>query len=53
MTPLQIRKFRLRYPSEQDRVWLQQTMKRECASLGTGVTKLVDGRFELETGIEG
>ena len=48
MTPLQIRQFRLHYPAEQDRNWLQQTMDRECASLGTGVTKLIHGRFELD-----
>lgn len=48
MTPLQIRQFRLHYPTEQDRNWLRQTMDRECASLGTGVTKLMHGRFELD-----
>ncbi len=48
MTPLQIRQFRLHYPTEQDQNWLQQTMDRECASLGTGVTKLMHGRFELD-----
>ncbi len=53
MAPLQIRKFRLQYPTEQDRVWLQQTMERECSSLGTTVTKLADGRFELDIGTEG
>ncbi|MEN8132090.1 MAG: CapA family protein [Pseudomonadota bacterium] len=52
MTPLQIRKFRLQYPKEQDREWLRQTMKQECSSLGTRVTKLIDGRFELEIGEE-
>ncbi len=48
MTPLQIRQFRLHYPTEQDQNWLQQTMDRECAPLGTGVTKLMHGRFELD-----
>ncbi|MET0070229.1 MAG: CapA family protein [Candidatus Thiodiazotropha sp.] len=50
MTPMQIRKFRLHYPSKQDRRWLRQTMARECSRLETGVTDLRDGRFELELG---
>lgn len=53
MTPLQIRKFRLHYPSERDRAWLRQTMARECSHLETAVSELVDGRFELEVGING
>ncbi|MEW8506804.1 MAG: CapA family protein [Candidatus Thiodiazotropha sp.] len=48
MTPMQIRKFSLHYASNQDRSWLWQTMKRECSLLETGVTRLRDGRFELE-----
>ncbi|MEW8097492.1 MAG: CapA family protein [Candidatus Thiodiazotropha endolucinida] len=48
MTPFQIRKFRLNYPSQKDRIWLRQTMARECAQFATGVTELINGRFELE-----
>jgi poly-gamma-glutamate synthesis protein (capsule biosynthesis protein) len=47
MTPLQVKNFRLRYPSEHDRHWLQKTMHRECALLGTQLTQLKDGRFEV------
>jgi poly-gamma-glutamate synthesis protein (capsule biosynthesis protein) len=47
MTPLQIHKFRLQYPSLQDQQWLQKTMVRECAYLETAVSELEDGRFEL------
>jgi poly-gamma-glutamate synthesis protein (capsule biosynthesis protein) len=47
MTTLQIRKFSLHYPSEHDSEWLWRTMARECANLETGVTELIDGRFEL------
>jgi poly-gamma-glutamate synthesis protein (capsule biosynthesis protein) len=52
MTPLQIRKFRLHYPLEQDREWLRQTMERECSALGGHVSQLSGARFELETEIE-
>jgi poly-gamma-glutamate synthesis protein (capsule biosynthesis protein) len=47
MTPLQIHKFRLRYPAKQDQQWLQKTMERECSNLKTDVSELKDGRFEL------
>lgn len=50
MTPLQIHKFRLQYPSQQDQQWLQKTMLRECSYLETAVTGLEDGRFKLEVG---
>jgi poly-gamma-glutamate synthesis protein (capsule biosynthesis protein) len=48
MTPLQIHKFRLQYPSREDQEWLQQTMVRECSNLGAVVSELEGGRFELE-----
>jgi poly-gamma-glutamate synthesis protein (capsule biosynthesis protein) len=48
MTPLQIQKFRLRYPAKQDQKWLQKTMVRECSYLKTVVSELKDGRFELK-----
>ncbi len=34
MTPLQIRRFRLNYPSASDVAWLQQRLNRECARFG-------------------
>jgi poly-gamma-glutamate synthesis protein (capsule biosynthesis protein) len=52
MVPLQIKKFRLNYPSEKDQSWLWQTMVRECSELGTGVSELVNGRFEIKIGVE-
>jgi poly-gamma-glutamate synthesis protein (capsule biosynthesis protein) len=50
MTPLQIKKFRLQYPTKQDQKWLQQTMARECSYLKTDISELTDGRFELAVG---
>jgi poly-gamma-glutamate synthesis protein (capsule biosynthesis protein) len=51
MTPLQIYKFRLRYPSLQDQKWLHQTMVRECSNLDTAISDFEDGRFELKVDI--
>jgi poly-gamma-glutamate synthesis protein (capsule biosynthesis protein) len=53
MTPLQILRFSLNYPSEEDQAWLWQTMARECAQLGTGLSELINGRFELKIGVHG
>jgi len=47
MTPLQIRRFRLQYPSKSDRDWLQKVMERECGVLGGRITRTDQGRFEL------
>ncbi len=47
MTPMQIRRFRLQYPTEQDRRWLQRTMERECGRLGARLTRSENGDFEL------
>lgn len=47
MTPLRIRRFRLNYPSNNDALWLQRTMYRECSKLNASVTDLDEGRFEL------
>ena len=47
MTPLQIRRFRLNRPSEQDTPWLRDLLDREDTKLGTGA-KLGDrGRLTL------
>jgi poly-gamma-glutamate capsule biosynthesis protein CapA/YwtB (metallophosphatase superfamily) len=46
MTPLQIRNFRLRNPSPEDREWLRARLERECRRFGHQVTA-VDGRFRL------
>lgn len=37
LVPLQIRNFRLCYPSKQDLQWLQQILDRECRQFGTKV----------------
>ncbi|TNF99005.1 MAG: CapA family protein [Gammaproteobacteria bacterium] len=47
MVPFQIRKFRLRHPSESDRSWLSRTMNRECAVFGANVTTSMDNHLEL------
>lgn len=47
MVPMQIRRFRLERPSEQDQRWLLRTMDRECRAFGAGVTHGEDGRFRL------
>ncbi len=47
MTPLQIRRFRLNRPSEQDARWLCGLLAREGASLGTGAELGEDGRLTL------
>ncbi len=47
MTPLQIRRFRLNRPSEQDARWLSGLLTQEGASLGTGAELGEDGRLTL------
>jgi poly-gamma-glutamate synthesis protein (capsule biosynthesis protein) len=37
LTPLQIRNFRLQYPSASDRAWLRDTLDRECRRLGSRI----------------
>lgn len=37
LVPFQIRKFRLNHPSSRDAAWLQRTLDRESAKLGTGI----------------
>ena len=37
LVPLQIKNFRLSYPSLQDMEWLQQTLDRQCQRFGTRV----------------
>jgi poly-gamma-glutamate synthesis protein (capsule biosynthesis protein) len=37
MTPMQMRRFQLRRPSDDDRRWLCQRMDRECRRFGAGV----------------
>lgn len=49
MVPMQIRNFRLNYPSERDREWLQGELERECSKLGEAVVNLQgDGSYWLE-----
>jgi len=47
MVPMQIRRFRLEHPPERDRLWLLQTMDRECRALGAQVTSSEAGRFRF------
>lgn len=47
MVPMQIKRFRLQHPSEQDRLWLLQAMDRECAALGARIQSETDGGFSL------
>ncbi len=47
MTPLQIRRFRLDRPSEQDARWLRDLLQREGAPLGTDTELGDDGRLTL------
>jgi poly-gamma-glutamate synthesis protein (capsule biosynthesis protein) len=47
MTPLQIRSLRLNWPSRADRVWLRDTLDRECGRFGHRVT-LDDDVLALE-----
>ena len=48
MIPMQIRCFRVRRAPDDDVAWLARTLDRECAKLGTRVTKSVDQTFTLE-----
>ena len=47
MTPLQIRRFRLNRPSEQDARWLRDLLHREGTPLGTDTELGDDGRLTL------
>ncbi len=47
MTPLQVRRFRLRRPSPEDARWLEDRLRRECAKLGTRVEATASGRLAL------
>jgi poly-gamma-glutamate synthesis protein (capsule biosynthesis protein) len=47
IVPLQIRKFQLVRPSEQDAVWVQQMLDRESVRFGTRVLPGPDGRLVL------
>jgi poly-gamma-glutamate capsule biosynthesis protein CapA/YwtB (metallophosphatase superfamily) len=50
MTPMQIRKFRLNQPTEQDRSWLGARLDRECHRFGAKVGAAEGGRFALRWG---
>jgi poly-gamma-glutamate synthesis protein (capsule biosynthesis protein) len=47
MTPLRIRRFRLERASPEDTRWLQATLGRECAKLGTRLGLAAEGRLAL------
>jgi poly-gamma-glutamate capsule biosynthesis protein CapA/YwtB (metallophosphatase superfamily) len=45
MVPLQIRRFQLVRPSQQDVHWMQQSLDRESRKFGAGVAVNPDRRF--------
>lgn len=47
LVPLQIRRFRLEYPSEADIEWLRAALDRECRKLGSTVERTAEHRFVL------
>jgi len=47
MTPMQIRKLRLRMAPARDAEWLYHRMSRECVRLGTRVRQNVDKSLAL------
>jgi len=47
IVPLQIRKFRLVRPAEEDVDWMQQTLDRESRRFGAGIELSRDGRLTL------
>ncbi len=47
MTPFRLARFRLNRASKVDARWLQETLHRECAKLGTRVEATADGRLRL------
>jgi poly-gamma-glutamate synthesis protein (capsule biosynthesis protein) len=47
MTPLEIRRFRLNSASREDARWLQRTLDREGAKLGTSLELGADGKLAL------
>lgn len=48
MVPMQIRRFRLNAPGEDDVRWLADTLDRESARFGAGVRRDANGRLVLE-----
>jgi hypothetical protein len=47
LVPLQIKNFRLSYPSRQGLESVQQTLDRECQRFGTTVTLDSDGQLAV------
>jgi poly-gamma-glutamate capsule biosynthesis protein CapA/YwtB (metallophosphatase superfamily) len=47
LVPLQIKNFRLSYPSRQSLEWVQQTLDRECQRFGTRVTRDSDRQLAV------
>jgi poly-gamma-glutamate capsule biosynthesis protein CapA/YwtB (metallophosphatase superfamily) len=47
LAPTQVRRFRVNRAPPGDAAWLENTLDREGAALGTGVTMTADGCFEL------
>lgn len=47
MAPMQIHRFSLRRPSDNDTDWLRDTLNRECGRFGHIVTRTGDGYLEI------
>jgi poly-gamma-glutamate capsule biosynthesis protein CapA/YwtB (metallophosphatase superfamily) len=47
LVPLQIRKFQLVRPSDQDVRWMQRRLDRECRKFGAGIEAISNGRLAL------
>ena len=47
ITPLQIRRFQLSRPSQEDVDWLRRTLERESAPFGTRVRLAPGGRLSV------
>ena len=48
IVPLQMRRFRLRFPSVSDTAWLFAVLRREGGRLGTVLAQLNDGSFSVQ-----
>jgi hypothetical protein len=48
MVPMQLCRFRLNRPSQQDVAWLHRTLARESAKLGTPIAMQQNGDFVVD-----
>lgn len=47
MMPMQVKRFRLNHPSQEDRDWMADVFNREEREFGTSVEQMADGSFHL------